>query len=92
MKYKGRKKYTKEEAEKQMENTAQMICVSRECLMYWTTQPRSRSDKLIEVLCNQTREEMIQEEGKKLEYLNLKMDYLKQFSSEYKLKGSFGYF
>jgi len=92
MKFKGRKKYTQPEAEKRMENTAQMICVSKECLLYWTTQPRKRSDILIEALCNQSREEMIEQEKQKLEYLNLKMDYLKQFSQDYKLKGSFGYF
>ena len=90
MKYKGRKKYTPEEAGKQMENTAQMLCVNRECLFYWHNKPRDYSDKLIEVLCHQTREEMIEQAEEQNEFLNSKFEYMRQFNPDYRLKGSFG--
>lgn len=90
MKYKGRKKYTYEEACQMLEVTMQMWATNQECINYWKRMPRSRSDILIEVLTNTTREEAIEQVSKQQEYLISKMDYLRKFAPLYKIKGSFG--
>lgn len=90
MKYKGRKKYTYEEACQMLEVTMQMWATNQECINYWKRMPRSRSDILIEVLTNTTREEAIEQVSKQQEYLISKMDYLRKFAPSYKIKGSFG--
>jgi len=46
---------------------------------------------LIEALCNQSREEMIKENLKKIKYCESKIKYAKQFAPKYKIKGSYGY-
>lgn len=90
MKYRGRKKYSQAEAETMLENTMQLIKVNEECILYWKTCRPSRTDRLIEALCNQSREEMIKQNEDQLEYLYDKFEYMKQFAPDYKLKGSFG--
>lgn len=88
---KFRKKYNKKEAENLLENTYQMLFTNLECLNYWKTGKRSKADKLIEALCSQSREEMIIDVEKKINYCYEKIEYLKQFSPEYQIKGSFGF-
>jgi len=91
VKYNGRKKYSQKDAENLMESTMQMITTNDECIMYWKS-PKygSRSDKLIEALTNKNVNEMIGQAEKQNEYLYSKFEYLKKFSPEYTLKGSFG--
>lgn len=89
MKYKGRKKYSQKEAGEAIEQAMQMYYTYCECVLYWETKPRTRSDVLIEAMCNETREEMIKEGKKKIEYIKSKLNYLYQFCPDYQVKGSF---
>lgn len=89
MKYKWRKKYTKEEAESQIENILQSYSIQKECINYWILCPRTKSDVLIEALCWETREEMIKNGMEKLEYMDSKLEYLYKFSPGYRPKLSF---
>ena len=89
MKYKWRKKYTKQEAESQIENTLQSYSSQKECVNYWMYWPRTKSDILIEELCWETREDMIKNWIEKLEYMDSKLEYLYKFSPDYRPKLSF---
>lgn len=87
---KFRKRFTQKEAEGHIENTMQMRSVYLENLFYWKNSKETRADKLIQALCNQSKEEMMLEAEKKLEYIERKLDYLFSFSPNYVPKGSFG--
>lgn len=91
MKYRGRKKLNKEQAGEMIENTTQMLYTLLETIHYWKTQPVSKSDKLIEAMCGQTREEMIEEATKKVEYCQSKIEYARKFNPQYQIKGSYAY-
>jgi len=52
--------------------------------------PRTKSDILIEALCNQSREEMVKEAKEQVDYCQSKLDYLRRFNRYYRIKGSFG--
>ena len=90
MKYKGRKKYSSEEAGVQMENIMQHLLTNQECINYWKNTGRDRCDILIEALTNKTRDEMIKDNEEQNQYLLSKYRYMKQFNPNYRLKGSFG--
>jgi len=89
--FKSRKKLTEKEAGEMIENTTQMLYTLLECVHYWQTQPRSKSDILIEALCGLTREQMISENLERIKYCESKIEYAKQFAPKYKIKGSYGY-
>jgi len=90
MKYRGRKKYTYQEAGKMIESTMQQYSTNQECINYWQRMPRSDSDKLIEALTHKTRQEAIKETEEQQEYLYSKLEYLRKFAPDYEIKGSFG--
>ena len=82
-KYKGRKKLTPQEAKEFLDNTYQMLYTFTEQVQYLKTQPRSKSDILVEALCGQTREEMVRETEGQIEYCLSKIEYGKQFLPNY---------
>ena len=90
--YKGRKKYSKEKAEEQLELLYQQYSINKECIQYWFYFPETKTDKLIQSLCNKTRKEMINDNLKSNEYIKSKIKYMEQFSPCYIPKGSFGIF
>ena len=90
IKYRGRKKYSYEEAGEQIEAIMQQYSTNLECIMYWKMNKRSRTDKLIEALTNKTRSEMIEDNKRSNEYLMSKLEYMRQFAPGYQVKGSFG--
>lgn len=90
MKYKWIKKYSKEEAETQIECTCQMITSNRECIWTWEKQIKYwKCDKLIEALCKQTTQEMIEKAEEQNLYLLSKLEYMNQFTENYIIKWSF---
>jgi len=90
IKYRGRKKYTVEEAGLQIENITQLLSTVMEVLIYWKTQPQTRADKLIQALVNKTLEEQISDNEEQVLHLSSKLKYMYKFAPNYKLKGSFG--
>lgn len=89
-KYKWRKQYTEKEANICIDNTMQLITTNRECIITWANQIRYwKTDKLIEALCHQTTEEMIHYAEIQNLYLLSKIEYIKQFSPNFRSKSSF---
>jgi hypothetical protein len=79
-KYKGRKQYSQKEAEQHLETTFQMYYTVREHLFFLKAQG---VDPLIQALCKQNTQEMIEESEMQAEYLYSKIQYLRQFAPEY---------
>lgn len=90
MKYKGRKKYSYQEAGNIIENIMQLLSTNQECINYWKNMPRTRSDILIESMTNTSRQEAIRQVEEQNEYLQSKLDYFHVFAPDYRIKGSFG--
>lgn len=76
MKYKGRKKYSVQEATDKIESIDCSICNYSEEILFayarWVS-------PLILAMCNQTKEQMIQNAEKQIEFLISKKEYMQQF-------------
>lgn len=75
MKYKGRKKYSQEDARKEIEIARIQIQNNLEEIQYWCT----RDDPLILALVHMTREECIQQALDQIEYIESKIEYMRKF-------------